>query len=108
LTSLPKIRVFRVNAETVPSSKRALVRTLFSEIKPERFGRLRMSCKTWDLSHGLTKTACPPAQIWSAEFCKDSLVTKQQALSNLIDEHPEDDAEVRDGIFDIIGEALAL
>ncbi|HYY30009.1 MAG TPA: hypothetical protein VE860_18845 [Chthoniobacterales bacterium] len=42
------------------------------------------------------------------ESTKDSLVTKQQALSDLIDEHPEDDAEVRDGILDIIGEALAL
>jgi hypothetical protein len=42
------------------------------------------------------------------ESTRGSLATKQRTLSDLIDEHREDDTEFRDAALDIIGEALAL
>src|SRR5271166_5874543 len=42
------------------------------------------------------------------ESTRDSLATKQRALSDLIDEHREDDTEIRDATLDIISDALTM
>jgi hypothetical protein len=42
------------------------------------------------------------------ESTRDSLGTKQRALSGLIEEHRSDDAEVRDATLDIISQALTM
>jgi hypothetical protein len=42
------------------------------------------------------------------ESTRDPLATKQRTLSNLIDEHREDDLSFRNAILDVIGESLTL
>jgi hypothetical protein len=42
------------------------------------------------------------------ESTRDSLAAKQRALSDLIDEHREDDTEVRDATLDLLSAALTL